>query len=33
LDLRAYLKQDQETLPETWTYRLAADNDLRRQGD
>jgi glucans biosynthesis protein len=33
LDLRAYLKQDQETLTETWTYRLAADNDMRRQGD
>lgn len=33
LVLRAFLKREQETLTETWTYRLAADNDIRRQGD
>lgn len=33
LVLRAYLKREQETLTETWTYRLPADNDIRREGD
>jgi len=33
LVLRAYLKREQETLTETWTYRLAADNDIRKERD
>ena len=33
LVLRAYLTRDQETLTETWTYRLAADNDIHGKGD
>ncbi len=33
LALRAYLTRDQETLTETWTYRLAEDNDIHGKGD
>lgn len=33
LSLRAYLSREQETLTETWTYRLAADNDIHTQGE
>lgn len=33
LVLRAFLSKDLETLTETWTYRLAADNDIHIQGD
>ncbi len=33
LVLRAYLSRDRETLTETWTYRLAGDNDIRLKGE
>ena len=33
LVLRAYLTHGQETLTETWTYRLAEDNDIDSKGE
>jgi periplasmic glucans biosynthesis protein len=33
LNLRAFLHSGQEALTETWTYRLAGDNDIRTLGD
>jgi glucans biosynthesis protein len=33
LSLRAFLSKEQETLTETWTYRLDKDNDIRPIGD
>lgn len=32
LELRAYLREGDKTLTETWTYRLPAANDIRRTG-
>lgn len=33
LILRAYLQEEGETLTETWTYRLAENNDIHSEGD
>ena len=33
LSLRAFLQSGADTLTETWTYRLPADNDIRPEGD